>query len=172
MTSPSTYDLRRPRAADAPGFAALHARIWRTTYRGLMSDSAVDDLSAGTFLPMWESIGSAYDEARVPSDGREFWVATLEQEPVGFLLWGPPREEDPPAPRQLWALNVSPDHHGTGLAQRLMDEVFGPGPAYLWVARGNDRAVRFYRRNGFELDGGAGSQDGDGMVELRMVRPG
>ena len=30
-----------------------------------------------------------------------------------------------------------------------------------------DRAVRFYRRNGFELDGGAGSQDGDGMVELR-----
>lgn len=171
MSTPSSYTLRRPRAADAPGFAALHARIWRITYRGLMRESVLEELSAATFLPMWEAIGAAYDEGRVPPGGRELWVATLEQEPAGFLLSGPPREEDAPAPRQLWALNVDPDHHGSGLAQRLLDELLGAGPAYLWVAEGNDRAIRFYRRNGFELDGTRAPDDRDGLVELRMVRP-
>lgn len=166
----TTYTLRRPTVQDAPGFAALHARVWRTTYRGLMSDDVVDGLSAEAFRPMWESIGAAYDEDRVPSDGRQFWVATAGETPVGFLLWGPPREEDPPAPRQLWALNVHPDHHGGGLAQRLLDETFGPGPAYLWVARGNDRAIAFYRRNGFEPDGSEAEDGQGGVVEIRMVR--
>lgn len=171
MTSETTYTVRRPSATDAAGFAALHAHVWRTTYRGLMEDHVVDALAADTFEPMWASIGAGYDEERVPADGREFWVATAGEEPVAFVMWGPARDEDAPTERQVWSLNVDPAHQGSGVAQQLMDR-FGPGPAYLWVARGNARAIRFYERNGFVLDGTEADDRHDGVVELRMVRPG
>lgn len=171
MPRQTAYTVRRPTAADAAGFAALHTHVWRSAYRGLMADRVVDGLSADTFEPMWESIGAAYDEERVPADGREFWVATAGEEPVAFLMWGPARDEDAPAPRQVWSLNVHPDHQGSGVAQQLMD-LFGDGAAYLWVAQGNARAIRFYERNGFALDGTEADDHHDGVVELRMVRPG
>ena len=69
----------------------------------------------------------------------------------------------------MWALNLLPEHHGTGLAQEMMRRGLGDREAYLWVARGNDRAVRFYRRQGFTTDG-ASQERRDGMTEIRMVR--
>lgn len=164
-----TYEVRRPTRADAEGFSALHAHVWRTTYRGIMSDEVVDGLSAEGFAPLWESVGSAYDEARVPTDGREFWVATEGDVPVGFVMFGPARDVEAPADWQLWSLNVHPDHQGSGIAQELLDHM-GPGPAYLWVAKGNARAIRFYERNGFHLDGAEQPHGHDGVNELRMVR--
>lgn len=169
----TAYLVRRPSRGDAEAFAELHAHVWRATYRGLMEDRVVDALSPEGFAPMWESIGAAYDEDRVPDDGRQFWVATTpDGDPVGFMMWGPPRDVDQPAPRQLWSLNVHPDHQGSGLARQLMDERFGSGPAYLWVARGNARAIAFYERHGFALDGTEAEDNHDGVVELRMVRDG
>lgn len=166
----AAYLVRRPTLADAPACAALHAHVWRQTYRGLMEDRVVDGLSAEGFTPMWESIGRAYDEDRVTDDGRQLWLAEHDGVPVAFIFFGPPRDEDPPAPLQLWALNVHPDHQGTGIAQRLLDEHLGGVQAYLWVARGNDRAIRFYQRNGFGLDGTESADQHDGVVEVRMVR--
>ncbi|MGI8948520.1 MAG: GNAT family N-acetyltransferase [Ornithinimicrobium sp.] len=87
----------------------------------------------------------AGDTARVPED-REDGI-------VGFICVGPARDEDAPTAYQLWAINLVPEHQGTGLAQRLMAEVLGDGPAYLWVATGNERAIRFYQRHGFAADG-------------------
>lgn len=167
MSAEPTYTVRRPTLADALPFADLHAHVWRHTYRGMMAD--VDSLSADTFAPMWEAVGTAYDEDRAPVDGREFWVALAGEEPAAFLMWGPARDEDAPAPRQVWSLNVHPDHQGTGVAQLLMDR-FGAGPAYLWVAKGNVRAIRFYERFGFALDGTESTGEHGGMVEQRMVR--
>lgn len=165
--------VRRPTATDAGPFSELHAHVWRVTYRGLMTDAVVDSLSAEGFAPMWESIGVAYDEDRVPDDGRQLWVATTRDgAPVAFIMHGRAREEDAPAERQVWSLNVHPDHQGSGIAQRLMDERFGAGPAYLWVAQGNARAIAFYERNGFVLDGTEATDHHEGVVELRMVRKG
>lgn len=166
----SAYTLRRPTRSDTVAFSTLHADVWRATYRGLMDDAVLDALEPSAFAATWMAVGSGYDEGTIPDDGRGFWVATLGEEPVGFVFFGPGRDEDPPVERQLHALNVHPDHHGTGVAQRLLDEGLGPGPAYLWVAEGNARAIRFYERNGFTLDGTRASDHHDGVVELRMVR--
>ncbi|MBA2694595.1 MAG: GNAT family N-acetyltransferase, partial [Actinobacteria bacterium] len=89
----------------------------------------------------------------------------------GFICVGPARDEDAPTAYQLWAINLVPEHQGTGLAQRLMAEVLGDGPAYLWVATGNERAIRFYQRHGFAADGAETADQHDGIVEIRMVRP-
>ncbi len=166
----TAYLVRRPGPEDVEGFARLHVRVWRETYRGLMADEVVDGLSVDTFRPMWYSIARAHAEGAVVDDGRAMRVAVLGEEPVGFIMVGPARDEDAPAARQVWSLNVAPEHQGSGVAQRLLDETFGEGPGYLWVARGNARAIRFYERNGFELDGTESEDRHDGVTELRMVR--
>ncbi|WP_414899266.1 GNAT family N-acetyltransferase [Serinicoccus sp. CUA-874] len=60
---------------------------------------------------------------------------------------------------------------GTGLAQELLRRALGEQAAYLWVAQGNHRAVRFYEQQGFALDGAQNLDGHEGVVELRMVRP-
>lgn len=169
MSEPAAYTVRAPQIEDVEGFAQLHVRVWRETYRGLMDDEVVDGLAVETFRPMWYSVAKAYAQETVPDDGRAIRVAVLGEEPVGFAMTGPARDADAPTDRQLWSINVAPEHQGSGVAQRLLDEVLGEGPAYLWVARGNARAIRFYERNGFALDGTADLRP-DGMTELRMVR--
>jgi len=49
-------------------------------------------------------------------------------------------------------------------------EVLGDAAAYLWVARGNERAIRFYRRHDFAEDGTESTDQHDGITEIRMVR--
>lgn len=175
MTAPhppdaAAYLLRDPVMADVEPFADLHARVWKQTYRGLMDDEVVDDLSVDTFRPLWYSVAQAYARDAVPADGRRIRVAVVGDAAAGWLMCGPARDQDAPTPEQLWALNVAPEHQGRGLGARLMTEVLGPGPAYLWLAQGNDRAVRFYERHGFVLDGTVSDDRHAGVREARMVR--
>lgn len=77
----------------------------------------------------------------------------------------------PPVDEEVWVLNVEKRHHGTGLAHVMLERALGDRPAYLWVVDGNERAITFYRRHGFELYGARQVQD-EGNDDLRMVRSG
>lgn len=94
-----------------------------------------------------------------------------QQEMVGFATSGPARDDSAPAPTELWSLNVVPRHHGSGVALDLMTAVLGDtgNPAYLWVARDNARAVAFYRKHGFGLDGVTRYDPGWDCHEVRMT---
>lgn len=85
---------------------------------------------------------------------------------------GPPRDECPPTPAELWSLYAAPEHHGRGVAHALVTAALPSShPAHLWVLDGNDRAIAFFRREGFALDGVVKHDDRVGADELRMVRP-
>ena len=55
-----------------------------------------------------------------------------------------------------------PQARGTGVADRLVDELVGERDATLWVVEGNARARAFYARRGFVDEGGRRLHDGDG----------
>ncbi|GAA1188548.1 GNAT family N-acetyltransferase [Nesterenkonia xinjiangensis] len=71
--------------------------------------------------------------------------------------------------REVKALYVLAEVYGTGVGHALLTSGIGEDPAYLWVLAGNDRAIAFYARQGFRLDG-ATKSDPVG-TEKRMVRP-
>jgi GNAT superfamily N-acetyltransferase len=60
---------------------------------------------------------------------------------------------------ELYAINVDPDHWGTGVGTALLGAAierlaaFGFMRAILWVHPGNQRARAFYEREGWEADG-------------------
>lgn len=170
MAEAGEYAVRPPRAEDVTALGELHCRVWRETYAGLMTPEALARLSPEGFARGWaRRMEQSGDDGRHPS-GELVQVATHGQELVAFISIGPPRDDEAPEELQLWALNVLPKHQGTGLAQRLMTEVLGDAAAYLWVARGNERAIRFYRRHDFAEDGTESTDQHDGITEIRMVR--
>ena len=164
--SHSEYQIRRPRMTDADALGRAHVQIWREAYRGLMTHEALAALDPGTRADRWRTIIET-----TPPQRRTF-VAEHRgtAEVVGFITVDESRDEDPPTPLELWALNVVSAHHGTGVAQALVDRALGRRAAHLWVIDGNHRAQAFYRRNGFRDDGGRKRDDDLGVDLIRMSR--
>jgi len=81
---------------------------------------------------------------------------------------------------QVYAIYVAPERLGTGAGRALMDAAVhwlgeqGLLPVRLWMLAGNARALAFYQRYGFRLDGGRSKivleQAGELPVELPEVR--
>ncbi|WP_109473804.1 GNAT family N-acetyltransferase [Ornithinimicrobium cavernae] len=182
MAEESDYVIRPPRAEDVEALGVLHCRVWQEAYIGLMDEAAFAALTPERFARGWarrlvaeDGVQDADQDPNLLREGRSargerVAVAEHGADLVAFISVGPARDDDAPTDTQLWAINVVSDHLGTGVAQHLMEEVLGDGPAYLWVAEGNDRAIRFYERNHFRLDGASATDRDDGLVELRMVR--
>lgn len=163
------YEIGPLRPAEVEELAAAHRRIWQSTYATLLSAEALARLTPEAFVHPWTERAQLLAQDKPLPGGEQILIVRSGGSPVGFISVGDPRDDEPPAARQVWALNLLPEHHGTGLAQEMMRRGLGDREAYLWVARGNDRAVRFYRRQGFTTDG-ASQERRDGMTEIRMVR--
>ncbi|HRD64371.1 MAG TPA: GNAT family N-acetyltransferase [Nocardioides sp.] len=89
---------------------------------------------------------------------------------VGFATAGPARDNDVDIDLELWALYVRQAHYGTGVGYALFETVVGDRACYLWVLANNARAIAFYERQGFRLDGTEDEHD-EGL-HVRMVRAG
>jgi putative acetyltransferase len=142
--------LEAAAAADPQAIAALTAEATRTGFdAGWLSQEQraanrrVVDKSA------------AVCAAAAVSDTQHFAAAIDAHGLAGFVIATVHGPED----RELDWLMVRPDRHGSGIADALMLEGLAwlglDRPAWLNVIRHNERAIRFYRRFGFEIDAAA-----------------
>jgi len=156
--------VRAAHVGDADAIADLHVRAWRETYAAEVPEHVYE---------------------RMEREGPERWREQLA-DPGGSATWvGVERETGEPAgvavadatgpgdvrPLRLSVLYVLARWYGEGLGRALLEHAVGDAPAYLWVAEGNERAQRFYERNGFRLDGARQVEEQwGGIADLRMVR--
>ena len=89
------------------------------------------------------------------------------------IVVGVPNRDDP-AEVFLISMWVHSGLRGTGVADALVASVLswaeteGAAGVRLHVAKGNDRARRFYARNGFRTTGREVVRERDGLVEVEM----
>jgi ribosomal protein S18 acetylase RimI-like enzyme len=156
---------------DAAVIGPLQNRIWRSTYTGLLPDAVLADQDDAESQRTWHARALEHVEHGRSLAGCATWVAHDEAgTPVGWIGVGEPRDDDPPASVELWSLYVAPEHQGAGVARHLVEAIVPAGPCYLWVLQGNERAIAFYRKVGFETDGAVKPFADTGALELRMVR--
>jgi len=162
--------VRRATVADAPAMGRLHVRAWQAAYRGHMPDDYLDGLRASERAAGWErALGRDRPRSAV-------LVAELDGEVVGFAALGP--AEDPEGAGELYAINVDPDHWGTGAGPTLLEAVQGElarlgfAETVLWVLPANARARHFYERAGWASDGAERTVDVLGVTvpEVRYRR--
>lgn len=160
MTTAGTATVRAARLADAEAIAEVHVASWREAYAKLLPPEVLAALDPAQRTIRWRT--AIADAARA---GRVV-VGEDGDAVVGFAAAGP----DPEGLRaqRLTAIYLRATHHGGGLGQALLDAALAPGAASLWVATKNPRAIAFYARNGFALDGA--TRISNGMHASRMVR--
>lgn len=171
MSDHGTVTVRAPLESDAEGIARTHVDSWRETYSGVLDDRFFSEDAYARRLKFWTRYLSMD-----PRPGR-MAVALRDGAVIGFAnagdATGPDAEHGftPMRTLHLFSIYLLNAAHGTGAAQALLDAVVSGEPAQLWVLRGNSRAISFYRRNGFAVDGAEYIDPADAnMVELRMVR--
>lgn len=166
------YDVRPPRLGDADEMGRMHVQTWREAYAGIMSDDYLAALDPAARASRWTQIAAAEAEGRAAEEGSVTRVAADPEtgDLIGFSTVANARDDDPPVPTELIAINVLAAHHGRGAAGQLLAATLGDRAAYLWVVEGNGRAQAFYRKYGFELDGARATHDDSGVPDVRMVR--
>ena len=160
----------RPATADDAGqLARVHVRSWQAAYQGLMPQEYLNGLDPADRVERWQNILAAVHEAQQsggPLRGAVVAIAgraaadDAGETICGFALFGPTRDEDEDARRtgEVSAIYLMPDNWSTGLGRLLMAEAVRQlsgayEQATLWVLDSNDRARRFYTRNGWAEDG-------------------
>ncbi|MDE9364163.1 GNAT family N-acetyltransferase [Luteipulveratus sp. YIM 133132] len=166
------YRIRPPRLEDADEMGRLHVQVWREAYADDMPAEYLASLDPQVRAGWWRAIAAGEAEGTAAQAGRTTRVAVDPETGAlaGFATVAPARDDDAPTPVELWALNVLRAYYGTGAAGQLLAATLGDRAAYLWVVEDNGRAQAFYRKYGFELDGGASRHDDSGAEEVRMLR--
>lgn len=167
--TPGRFRIRQAGLADMPALASVKAASWRETYAFDEAVFGAHDQLAATAAERWA------EDAR---EGAHFWAVVDTAAPggtgafVGLAHACPARDPDAPQSLELAVMYLRRVAQGSGIADRLLEVTVGDAPAYLWVLAGNERAIRFYARHGFELDGASQELGGAlaGHRELRMSR--
>lgn len=151
----SGFVLRAARPGDAQAVADLWVRCWLDTYPNEafgITRAAIAERMASRNAP--EGVARLRTRLARDEPGRAAWVAEASGTVVGFAF--PATDAD--GVQHVGALYVDAAWHGRGPGQALLDAILAwrdpARPLVLSVASYNERAIRFYRRNGF-VDAGA-----------------
>jgi ribosomal protein S18 acetylase RimI-like enzyme len=145
--------IREAEPRDAEAIARIHVRSWQAAYRGQLSDDYLDGLSVRDRLEQ-------HRMALETPGAHRTWVAEEDGRVVGFAVTGPSQDADADERTgELYAVYLDPDRYGRGIGKRLCDHALadlrerGFRAATLWVLETNERARRFYEREGWFPDG-------------------
>lgn len=132
-----------------------------TFYR---ADLTSEQLAANRRIP---AISAATCAAAAANPDQRFGTAFVAGEFAGYMI----ATRHAPDDLELDWMMVDPAHHGSGVARTLMEAGIGwlgaDKPLWLNVIAHNDRAIRFYRKFGFEIDPDASS---DHVVPHAIMR--
>ncbi len=112
------FTIREATLNDAAAIARVHIDSSRATYRGLLPDELVNEMTYERRLANWsQTIGE--------EDGAEFvYVATDDAGRVfGFASGGPEREGDAEYDGELYAIYLLDTHQRKGAGRRLVSAV-------------------------------------------------
>lgn len=155
-----TATIRIARPGDAAALAALKLRTFRETF--LEEGFAIPYPPADLAIFEADSYSELSIAAELADPGRRTWVAEADGRLLGYAQVGPCKLPHPEAGEEqgeLYQLYVLREAQGMKLGKALLDAALGhladtrPGPVWLGVWSGNDKAQAVYAARGFEKVG-------------------
>ena len=142
---------------DIPVLRALAERIWRTSYRDLLSKEQIEYMLGWMYgaEKIWSELAS----------GVVWELIDLNGTAIGYLAYGPPAAGE----LKLHKLYLLPEQQGRGFAQEAIRRVIAVAKAatarvVLNVNKANFRAQRAYERAGFRVVDSVTNDIGGGFV--------
>ncbi len=161
--------IRLARAEDAAAIAVLHVTTWQTAYRGILSDTFLEQLSVADRESAWR--------ARLGDQAITTLLAEEDGRALGFITGGQSRNPgSAPTVAEVYSIYVDEAHSrrgiGTALMRRLIErmKLRGFQEITLWVLSANASARAFYEKQKMHRDAEASRQievGGHFYTELR-----
>jgi len=162
--------IREATTGDAAAIAAIHVETWRAAYADIMPAAFLDGLSQEKHQAFWEKeLTSNLHVNRVVLEGHRI---------VGWASGGPNRDADRADHSEIYAIYVSPEIWSSGIGRLLMrrmeNDLSAMRPPLLWVLEKNQRALKFYHKQGYQPDGTSRSVPigGVNLKEIRLLKMG
>ena len=166
--------IRTANLSDADVIARVHIDSWQTTYRGLMPDKVLDNLSFELRKEWWQGI--LHDQ-----NGRVLVVEENDQI-VGFAYFGEEREHDPIYRGELYAIYLLAEYQKKGIGRLLLEASaeslikLGMHNMLLWVLSTNP-SRKFYEKMGgkylrdksVEIGGAALQESAYGWDDIHLL---
>jgi len=136
--------IRTATPEDAASIARVQVETWNTTYRGIVPDSYLANLSVDQRTLRWREILSS---------GGHTAVAEFDGQVAGFISGGPIRDPIDHYGAELYAIYLLEAFQRKGMGTALLVELAcrlseeGFGNLAVWVFEANP-AVRFYAETG------------------------
>ncbi|BBF42530.1 GCN5-related N-acetyltransferase [Lachnospiraceae bacterium KM106-2] len=129
-----------------PGKAKVLYDGWHTTYKGIVSESYLNDLDYE------ECLRKSYQHPE------NTYVALVDGQVVGFVSYCVSRDFDIPTAGEVKAIYLLKEYQHKGIGRKLMEFALAKlaqnhNQVILWVAAKNESAIRFYESFGFEPEG-------------------
>lgn len=154
---------------DVPALAALWTRCWHESYREMVPDEYVDQVTE-------ERLGSRLAERLQPESGFAVWTASADGVAAAVCMVAPSRDEGAAADEgELVALYVDPRHQRQGLGSMLVPVALhrlrgdGFASAIAWTFAVNAPALALYEPFGFAPDGGELTLMDTPTIRLRVA---
>ena len=140
--------IRSANIEDSGNIARLHVDSWRTAYRGILSDSVLDNLSYAQRESMWRT---CLDNI----ESKEFLYVAEDDDGkiVGFANGGPATDSNCGYDGELTGLYVLDSDRGLGIGSKLFGQAVetlcedGHTSLLIWVLEKNPYR-RFYQKMG------------------------
>lgn len=147
------FSIREGLPDDAPGARAMQAESWLATYPN--EEAGVTYEWVKSLTDSWLTAEKLDESRRIFTEAINgpsmfYRLAESNGRVVGFVH----AATNDDGTKELEAIYTSPETFGSGLGQRLMNmanEWIGNADTTLKVATYNERAIRFYEKNGFHV---------------------
>ncbi|MDQ0168353.1 GNAT family N-acetyltransferase [Bacillus horti] len=153
---------------DAPGIAEVHVASWKTTYKGIIDATLLDQLSIERRLQNWRQTlsiadeGSQNEQDEISStsslNNNEFVYVAEDEEGriVAFASAGQSRSPQYPYKAELYTIYLLEEVQKQGIGQKLFKAVVQElhsrsySSMLCWVIKDNS-AVSFYQKHGGKI---------------------
>jgi len=164
MRMPDLIHIRPAGVEDSDVIGRIHVDAWRETYRDLVPDWILDNLSAERRAAQWRA-----GLSRTPRSNAVFVAEYETGGIVGFGAVGRARDLSLGCDGEIYALYVLQSAQGLGIGRALMRTLAtalldqGSMSMSLWVLTSNANATAFYRHLGGMM-AGQRSEEADGWL--------
>lgn len=140
--------IRHANEQDAAGIANVHVNSWKTTYKGIVENRFLENLSAADRVESWRR-----KLANMPEDEQLLVIADEDGKVYGFMSYGTEREQKISDEGELYAIYLLKEIQGMGWGRELFARLKeflqknGYRSLLVWVLEGNS-AEHFYKHMG------------------------
>ena len=146
--------IREARLEDAEDIGRIQIASWQSAYKTIVPEQHLKHMDLDAHTQRWA------DNLTDGQVGKVTLMAEVNDNPIGFLTYGPARDENAGFDAELWAIYLHPDFYGQGYGRPFFDEAVkqvkaaGHKNMYVWALKGNTIGRRFYEKmGGVEIKG-------------------